>query len=596
MALKPAMSTTDSESVQRPAHADLTRIRRLFWTIGPALGLLQALALRNNIDHDAVAYLDMADRFLHGAHGALLNAYWSPLYPFLLAHAILFASPYWQATALHLVNFAIYLLVLLSFDFFLKQILPRASESAAPDALPERTLHALAHALVLWCCLILTSLGQSHPDLLVMAAVFFAAGITERLRTRGVTLAWCAALGAVLGLGYLAKAAMFPLAFVFLLVAILAARRPVSLRAAALLAFAVLTFALIAGAYIYMLSRSERRFTVGDSAKIAYAMEVNGTGAPAHPRQKIFDRPAIYIYADHLVGTNPGWYDPAYWRAGIEPKFNLARQADVLHRSLDIYFFVFAQLGAVFGGFLALLFMGGRRATLRRVAGQWPLYVPALAALAMYSLVHVELRFLGGFVVLLCLALFLGVGKTSPESRSFAAAIVLAVVIILGTQIVWEAGHNLVALAQNAKSSDWLVAKDLESHGVHRGDQVATIGELPSIYWGRLAGVTLTGEISADDAAAFWAATPDLKAQIANALARSGIAAIVALGVPQWAVSQGSAEGDLAGKPPGKPDVWSQAGTTNYFVLPVRAFIPTGNTTPAGNMDLSRSSSPRKSP
>lgn len=547
------------------------------------MGLLQALALRNNIDHDAVAYLDMADRFLQGARGALLNAYWSPLYPFLLAHAIAFASPYWQATALHLVNFAIYLLVLLSFDFFLKRILAQTSANARM----EWALRALAYALVLWCCLILTSLGQSHPDLLVMAAVFFAAGITERLRTRSVTLAWCAALGAVLGLGYLAKAAMFPLGFVFLIVAILALRRPISPRAAVLLTFAVLTFALIAGAYSYMLSRVEQRFTVGDSAKIAYAMEVNGAGAPAHPRQKIFDRPAIYIYADRLVGTNPGWYDPAYWRAGIEPKFNLARQADVLHRSLDIYFSVFAQLGAVFGGFLALLFIGDRRATLRRVAGQWPLYVPALAALGMYSLVHVELRFLGGFVALLCLALFLGV-EISPESRPFAAAIVLAVVVMLGTQIAWEAGHNFVALAQNAKSSDWLVAKDLESRGIHRGDRVATIGEQPSIYWARLAGVTLTGEISAADAAAFWAAAPDLKVQIARALAQAGIAAIVAQGVPQSAVSQGSVDG--------KPDGWSEAGTTNYFVLPVQAFIPTGNTIPAGNTNRLDSTSPQKTP
>ena len=172
MALKPAVDMPNSESVQGAAHAALSRIRLLFWTIGPALGLLQVLALRNRIDHDAVAYLDKAGGFLHGAHGALLNAYWSPLYPFLLAHAIVFASPYWQATALHLVNFAIYLLVLLSFDFFLKEILPQASESAAPDALPERILRAFAYALVLWCCLIFTSLGQSHPDLLVIAAVF----------------------------------------------------------------------------------------------------------------------------------------------------------------------------------------------------------------------------------------------------------------------------------------------------------------------------------------------------------------------------------------------------------------------------------------
>lgn len=563
MALKQTIYTANSESVLRPAHGP-HRIRLLFWTVGPALGLLQALALRNSIDHDAVSYLDMADRFLHGTHTALLNAYWSPLYPFLLAHAIPFASPYWQATALHLVNFASYLLVLLSIDFFLKQTLAQSSE----NALSESATRALAYALALWCSLILISLGQSHPDLLVMAAVFFAAGITERLHARGATPASCIALGVVLGLGYLAKAAMFPLAFIFLIVAILAVRRPITPRAAALLACAALTFALIAGAYGYALTRAEQRFTLGDSAKIAYAIEVNGAGAPAHPMQKILDRPAIYVYADHLVGTNPGWYDPAYWRAGIEPKFNLARQADVLHRSLDIYFFVFVQLGTVFGGFLALLFLGDRRATLHRVAGQWPLYVPALAALGMYSLVHVEPRFLGGFVALLCLALFLGVPKTAPESRRVVSAVVLAVVIVLGAQIAWEAGHNLVALVQNAESPDWLVAKNLESRGVHRGDKVATLGELPSIYWARLAGVTLAGEISAEDAVSFWAATPEVKAQIAGALSQAGIAAIVVHGAPQSAVSRGKADGEIDG--------WSEAGTTNYFVLPVQAMMPPG--------------------
>jgi len=552
-----AAHTESSESLPVRAPSAPYRVRLFFWTIGPLLGLLQALALRNQIDHDAVSYLDMADRFLRGGREALLNAYWSPLYPFLLAHAIVFLPPDWEATALHLVNFAIYLLVLLSFDFLLRQIMPEST-------LPESTLRTFAYAVALWCCLVLTSLGQSHPDLLVMAAVFFAAGITARLRNRGVTLGWCAALGAVLGLGYLAKAAMFPLAFVFLSVAILAARRPISLRSAALLALAPLTFALIAGAYVFMLSRSERRLTVGDSAKIAYAIEVNAVGAPTHPRRKIFDRPVIYLYADHIVGTNPGWYDPAYWRAGVEPRFNLARQVDVLHRSLDIYFSVFTQLGAVFGGLLALLLAGDRRGTLRRIASQWALYAPALAALGMYALVHVELRFLGGFVALLCLALFLGV-RTSPETRALAAAIVFAMVIVLGAQIAWEAGHNLVVFAQNAQSSDWLVAKELEDRGIHTGNNVAAIGELPSIYWARLAGVTLTGEISADDAVAFWGAAPDLRAQIGMALDRAGIAAIVTRGAPQSAVSEGAAEG--------KPAGWSRAGKTDYFVLPVQAMI-----------------------
>lgn len=520
-----------------------SRVRLLFWIIGPALGLLQALAQRNDIDHDGVSYLDMAERFWHGGYRSLLNAYWSPLYPWLLAHAIRFSPLYWEALALHLVNFGIYLLVLFSFDLFLDQLQPQASDRA----LPEWAIRAFGYSLVLWCCLILTPLGLSHPDLLVMAVVFCVAAITARIRNKRFNIIWPLLLGVLLGLGYLAKAAMFPLAFVFLGVAFLAARRSLLLMAPAM-------FALIAGAYILMLSHAEHRITFGDSAKINYAMWVNASGSPIHPGRKVFEHPAVYVYTEHLAGTNPGWTDPSYWRAGVEPKLNLRRQADVVHRSFDIYFSILTQLSGVLAGLLALILIDDTQATLRRILNQWPLYIPALAAFTMYSLVHVELRFVGAFVALICMALFLGI-RISPAALPFGRAIVLAIVILLGAQVAWDAAHNLIRLANLGESSDWRMAKALEGFGVERGDKVAIIDPVRDLYWARLAGVTLTGKIGTDDAPEFWALAPEVKSRIAKVISSFGIKALVAQGLPSSVLSEG----------------WSEVEKTDYYVLPVRS-------------------------
>ena len=516
-------------------------IRLSFWIAGPALGLLQALAHRNDIDEDGVAYLDLAGRFLRGDSRALINAYWSPLYPWLLANSTRFSPPDREALALHLVNLGIYLLVLLSFDFLLNQILFHEADAR----LPESILRAFGYVLALWCCLILNPLSLSHPDLLVMAAVFCAAAITTRLRYRRVSLIWYPFLGAVLAVGYLAKAAMFPLAFVFLVVAFLVARKSILL-------LAPLTFVLIAGAYILALSRTEHRITFGDSAKINYAMWVNAIGSPTHTPWKAFEHPSIYVYTDRLAGTSPAWTDPAYWREGVEPKFNLGPQADVVHRSFDIYFSTFTRLSGLLAGFLALLLVSNTRATLRGILGQWLLYVPALAALAMYSLVHVELRFIGGFVALLCTALFLGI-RISPETLPFAKAAVLAVVIVLGIQIAWDAGHNIIGLAYAGESSDSKIAKALENLGIQKGDTVGIIEPVRGRYWGRLAGVTMAGIIHADDAPEFWGATPEVKSKIVGVLSKLGVKAFVAQDLPKSLLSGG----------------WSAVERTDYFILPI---------------------------
>ena len=335
MGLKPALYTASSESVQRAANADSFRSAGVFWTIGPALGLLQALALRNSIDHDAVAYLDMADRFLHGRTAHITERLLEPAVPVSAGARYRLCLALLQATALHLVNFAIYLLVLLSFDFFL--IGRAANFSRRIKRKGHACLGLCAGALVRpW---ILTSLGQSHPDLLVVAAVFFAAGITAAARSRrNSSLVRGPRRGARPRLPRQGRDVSF---------GVCVPPRGHSagstagfVRAAVLLAFAVLTFALIAGAYGYMLSRAEQRFTLGGIAPRSLTpwrkME------QALPRSQAED---FRLPGKESISTRIAWWaripgsgdlNPADWR-WHRVEIQSRPQADAAC-SLDIYF------------------------------------------------------------------------------------------------------------------------------------------------------------------------------------------------------------------------------------------------------------------
>src|ERR1700733_9362172 len=117
------------------------RIRWGFRLFLLGLALLQVVAHRHSLGTDAVSYLDVADAYLrHDWHGAI-NTWWSPLYSWLLAIGLwaIRPSPFREPAVVQLVNFLIFIVVLISFEFFLSEYLPSGGAG-----LP-RTL------LVAWC-------------------------------------------------------------------------------------------------------------------------------------------------------------------------------------------------------------------------------------------------------------------------------------------------------------------------------------------------------------------------------------------------------------------------------------------------------------
>src|SRR5207245_9666550 len=140
--------------------------------------------------------------------------------------------------------------------------------------LPEWGWWMLGYSLFIFASLQLITLRLITPDMCVAAFVYLASALILQIQTGAGTLRTVMFLGIVLGLAYLAKAVMFPLALVFIAVAACCAGNVrQGVRYAAIAGFG---FLLIASPFITVLSRSKHRVTFGDSGSIAYEVYVNG--------------------------------------------------------------------------------------------------------------------------------------------------------------------------------------------------------------------------------------------------------------------------------------------------------------------------------
>ena len=126
---------------------------------------------------DGVSYLDIGDAYWrHDWHNAI-NAYWSPLYSWILGFFInvVKPTPYWEYPLVHLVNFLIYVGALACFEFFLTSFVSQQQErdqdllARGQMGIPVWAWYLLGYSLFIWTSLILMGLRVANPDLLVFA-------------------------------------------------------------------------------------------------------------------------------------------------------------------------------------------------------------------------------------------------------------------------------------------------------------------------------------------------------------------------------------------------------------------------------------------
>jgi hypothetical protein len=559
---------------------------------------------RRFINVDGVSYLDMADAYLQGGWQEGANAYWSPLYPWLLAGAVRVIQPgvLGELAVAQLVNATVFLITLGAFIFFWSEAnaVRRREADAAPGSVQVSRVGfsgwawwVMGYALFLWASLRLIKVWTLTPDMLVLASVLAAGGLLLRMRRRPDAWHLAVALGVVLGLGYLAKAVMFPLGLVFVLGAwgALGANRRALGRAAMVAA----VFAVVALPYAVTLSAQLDRLTFGDAGRLNYARYVNGVpdlhwqgdlpghGTPRHATRQISSDPAMYEFAEPVGGTYPVWYDPAYWYNGIEVRMDAGQQIAALVRTgRDYVDFLLLRQGAAAAVVLLLFLAMGPsgRWGLKALGGYWFLWLPAVAAFGLYALVYVEPRYVAPFLFLLwgsaLAAVRLPDDATHRRLLGGAAVVVTAVFALnlampndktLRGFLVPAQARTAAASAAAAGSASGasssrgltgpaaqrLAARALAEAGVAPGEHVAFIGYSYDAYWARLAGLRIVAELPYAGARSFWEGDAQQRAAITDQLFAAGTTAIVTLADSRY--------------PP--PEGWRRLGETAYYIIQV---------------------------
>jgi hypothetical protein len=578
-----SISSVEIAQANRQSAMDRPLVRYgllgLFWVMGLAMGVLHAwTAARNySMNADGIAYLDIGDAYMRGDWTMAVNPVWSPLYSWILGTVMALVKPSmkWEFPLVHWINFVIFVGAFLSFEFFWRQLGRYRKEVVTDEGLqlPTWAWLSLGYVLFIWSTLTLIAIWAVTPDMLMAIFVLLAAGLIVRLRFDPARWSSFALLGLVLGFGYLAKTIMFPLAFVFLTVALLT---PGNLRRSIpRTAVALLVFLLISLPYVALISGVQGHFTFGEGGTITYLRHVNGIPYPhwpgdperfgtlVHPSRPVFNDPPIYEFGEPIGGTYPISYNPIYWYQGVTLQFNLEEQLRTLVRNSLYYCDLFLQQqGGLLMGILLLALLGrSRYRSLWEIPTRWGLLLIALSAFAIYSLVYVEGRYIGVFVLLFWADWLANIRLPySPQMPRLVGIVSLAMIgFMLANLLVFNLeGYNrllpstLGEAASEQRPPMWPgeVAETLWQSGIMPGDSVAVIGYGFDSYWARLAKLKIVAEMSSEQADPFWLGELAFQQQVIKAFAGTGAKAIVAEYVPSYARLSG----------------WQRVGNSSFYI------------------------------
>jgi len=520
-----------------------------FWCLVLVLGLLSVWGRRNDIRPDRISYIEIGWAAARGGLQQLVNAYWSPLYPFLLSLVFrLFHPPaQWDFSVAHFLNFAIYAASFAAYGLFLKELNAQREAPSEPVGkylpISARTIRVWGAVFFVWASYFWLGPVWVTPDLCVAVIVYLATALLLRIRGgRGNWLVFVG-LGMLLGLGYLAKAGMFPLAFVFLFSAFclsrVAGRSYLATTLYTLLA-AVL-FAGIAFPFVKALSVAKGRATFGDAGRINYAEFVNratrsvhwqgepyGTGTPLHPSRRIFSDPDTFEFSAPVAGSYPPWYDPSYWYDGTKPHFSIRDQAWALFRASNMYLKIFSKSGALWVVAVAI-------AVVRRKVFGWGtaspgaslVFLPSAAALAMYSLVLVEFRYVAPFALMLLMWTFSRMKFATAAGPLLLRRFYLVIILAPALAIAWGAARDLYDTVRNKPYEHWVVAQRLHEMGISPGTDVGYIGTGLDAYWAHVAGVRIIVEIPDEQQPRFFGAGAARQQQVLDAFSAAGAKAVL---------------------------------------------------------------------
>jgi hypothetical protein len=545
------------------------------WAVGLGVLHVYAAITSQSMNADGISYLDIGDAYFRADWANAINPVWSPLYSWILglANFVIRPSIQWEFPVVHLVNFGVYLLALVSFEFLWKRV-RRSEASNETYAIPDLWWWTLGYLLFIWISLSLIELWAVTPDMLMAVFVFLAAGLLAQIRAGEETQWSYLSLGLVLGFGYLSKSFMFAASIVFLAITWIVLK-----RSGRKILLAVSVFLLVSLPFILLISEKKGKLTIGESGTVTYLRYANRMPfphwqgdpqrgiIPTHLSRIIHRSPAVYEFDGPIGGTYPISTDPSYWYEGVEPRFDIAGLLARLFASGLVYGEVFFHRQGILVACVIVLYMmrQGRKYTLQETLERWTLVIPALVVFGLYGTVLVEGRYVGAFILLFWADLLGNIRLPNvPVNRlwlrtlsSIAAFGLLANILLFNLDGLtrlspsWQTGPSAAA-ALPAKPLP--VARTLQELGVRPGDRVGVIGYGYDSFWARLARVRIVAEMLEADADGLWRGDQALRQSVLQAFAKAGVDAVVAEYVPGYA---------------GLHD-WHQVGNSNYYIYVFR--------------------------
>jgi hypothetical protein len=506
----------------------------LIWFALAAVLALDAWTNRFFIYSDGISYLEIGRAYSHGDWAGALNSYWSPMYSWLIALMFLIfrPSPEWELPVFHIVNLLGLLAAMPCFEFLLRRV---------ADAFPSSNKSAFrfaGYAVFAWCVLDVVPAGEFRPDPLLLAPVFLVLGLMLVPRNKFFSY-HAVIIGISLGFAYFVKtASLFPALIVLGMLLLMRGVRKSMIAALAL--------ACLIGPFICALSISKGRLTVGDSGRLNYGWEVNGLERSTHwqgglhPTRQILTSPRVFEFATPVPGSYPPWRDPSYWYEGLRTNFNLAAQLRTIYANGKTVLWLMVSC--------PVMVLAACAAIRRRkgLAAGWPMLLPSLSAIALYTMVFVDKRYLAPWLI--------GIALPLIAVASIGSSIWLT--ILKGSAIVSLAfflepiGFNAMKLAAELetgfRSNPYChLVSELQSLGVRPGDPVGYVGMSIDSYWASLLPVRIVTEVpvsymrSSDgkfsiglkDVQTFWG-DANKRSEAIVAMKRAGAKVIVADSIP----------------------------------------------------------------
>lgn len=464
--------------------------RFLVYLVALGWGAMQAWNSRFELFFaDSQQYFDIAYYFCQGEFAKTVSLYWSPLYSIVAALflKLFLAPPYWQFFQFKLINLGILLATFFSFDFFFVQLYAYYSNViVAADAeravIGKNTLLFCGYALLFLFSLAFGGVYQDTPDMLAAALLFLSSGLFLKLLVKPTKLVACL-FGLSCGFGYLAKAVMFSLTALYLLLMSLLMVK----RKAVCLVLAAACFAFVAAPWVLTMSNKAGHFSIGESAKFVYINLVEDRDPVSaegliHPPPILHRDPLVREFGHEVPGTCPFLFDIAYWTQGAIAHVRTSDLVRVI--VLNAIYYVQTCLYIPFLMVAAITIR--TRSWPLPATSLWrsaPVLLPPIALCAQYALVsnlymttYVNRYFIAAFpMAILGILIATRVSKerfVKLPQRAAALTACLCLAIAFSSRFFYDFSECF-----RERQHLWYnVATALKSSGIKYGDDVAILG------------------------------------------------------------------------------------------------------------------------